>query len=492
MRDNVYKYLKFIRFKDIGNWSVRHLLGMNIGFNKEYQMTPIGNLIKRNVKSIDIKDDTIYKQITLKTNGGGAILRDEKVGKQIGTKKQFVVSAGQFIMSKIDARNGAFGVIDSSLDGAIVTADFPVFDVVKDKIIPQYLALLSSTKPFIQFAQSCSRGTTNRQRIDVGLFLSKKIPLPTIKQQQTLVDSYNDKLFKATKLDLNITKEEKDIEDYLLSELGIQPQGYQITESELPMASEPQVEYVVNRKQNTDLTDTYIWGNEIKKEYKYLKFVRFKDIKRWDVLYYTQNGILQGKYENVTMRECIDFFMKSPDGKSLRIETKKYPEESFQYIGMEDIEKNTGVLLEENIVKGDSIKSQTVKVPKNYFLYGKLRPYLNKYWYNDTDKNNIVCSSEFFVFSIKPTINPLYIKYYLSSAIVQQQISNAFRGARMPRINEDTFFDIEVQLPPIDLQNTIVEHIKKQKTQIKDLKHKTETLRKEALEEFEKEIFEQL
>ena len=188
MPENVYTYLKFVRYRELENWSVSHILGMNMGFNKMYPMISIGNVIERSVNAINIEDDISYKQITLKTNGGGAVLRDVKQGKSIGTKKQFVVSAGQFIMSKIDARNGAFGVVGTNLDGAVVTADFPVFDVVKDKVTPEYLALISSTAPFVRFAQSCSRGTTNRQRIDVGLFLSQKIKkyLPHINNKNPL------------------------------------------------------------------------------------------------------------------------------------------------------------------------------------------------------------------------------------------------------------------------------------------------------------------
>ena len=46
---------------------------------------------------------------------------------------------------------------------------------------------------------------------------------------------------------------------------------------------------------------------------------------------------------------------------------------------MESVEKNTGELLGLPIVKGMQIKSQTVRIPKGFFIYGKLRPYLNKY-----------------------------------------------------------------------------------------------------------------
>lgn len=480
----------FIRYKDIENWSVQYAISNRLRFGQQYELKKIGSFLSRNKTPIVVKDDTYYKRVTIKTNNGGCCLRDKMLGKRIGTKLQFKISSGQFILSKIDARNGAMGVVPVECDNAIITSNFWTFDVDNTLVNSDYLSLITTTKEFVKFAENASNGTTNRHYLQESLFLNVKVPLPTLDKQQALVKAYNDRLSKAKRLEQNVKEVENNIEDYMLSELGIQPQGYPITESELPMVREPQVEYVVNHKQNVDAADTYLWGDEIKKEYKYLKFIRFKDIKRWDVSYYTHNETLQGKYENVSMKECIDCFMKSPDGKSLRIETRKYPDESFQYVGMEDIEKDSGVLLKDNIIKGGEIKSQTIKVPKNYFLYGKLRPYLNKYWYNNTDKKKIVCSSEFFVFSIKPTINPLYFKYYLSSAILQQQISNAFRGARMPRINEDTFFDIEVQLPPIDVQNVIVEHINKQKTQIKDLKQQAESLRKEALEEFEKEIFE--
>jgi type I restriction enzyme, S subunit len=156
---------------------------------------------------------------------------------------------------------------------------------------------------------------------------------------------------------------------------------------------------------------------------------------------------------------------------------------------MENIEKETGQIGEISKVKGDEIKSQTVRVPKNYFMYGKLRPYLNKYWYNGTDNDSIICSSEFFVFSIKDSFNRLYFQYVLSSSIIQKQIANITSGVRMPRINESFFKDLQIPLPPPEIQTQIVNHITTQKEQIKNLRQQAEKLRKQAKENFEKEIF---
>lgn len=42
----------------------------------------------------------------------------------VGTKKQFMINKGQFLISKIDARNGAYGIVPKELDGAIITGNF--------------------------------------------------------------------------------------------------------------------------------------------------------------------------------------------------------------------------------------------------------------------------------------------------------------------------------------------------------------------------------
>ncbi|MBO7598298.1 MAG: restriction endonuclease subunit S [Bacteroidales bacterium] len=454
-----HKILSFVKYKTIDNWSVSHIVGNKMWFNDLYPMVSIGDIIEKATNTIEIQDEAQYKQVTLKTNGGGAVLRDVKYGREIGTKKQYVVSEGQFIMSKIDARNGAFGVITKELDGAIVTADFPVFNVNTEIVLPQYLFLLSSSKRFAQFAQSCSRGTTNRQRIDVGLFLSQQIPLPPLSEQHRLFNEFEANMQQATDNERRAAEIERDIEKYLLDELGILK----------PNAS-------VNNKQDG---------------FNFMRFVSFKNIDRWDTTYFMQSNKFETKFDYTTLGKCLDCFMTEQNGKSLRAETFKSPDNSFSYIGMENIEKQTGVLQNFHNVIGKDIKSQTVRVPKGFFLYGKLRPYLNKYWYNETDVNNIVCSSEFFVFSIKDSINPYYFKYYISSSAVQKQIEKLFQGARMPRINEQTFKSIKIPLAPIEVQNEIANHISNQEIKIKQLKQMASDLRATAMTAFENQIFEQ-
>ena len=103
--------------------------------------------------------------------------------------------------------------------------------------------------------------------------------------------------------------------------------------------------------------------------------------------------------------------------------------------------------------------------------------------------SNVVCSSEFFVFSIKPSINSDYFKYYISSKFVQNQIINSFSGARMPRINEDVFKAITIPIPPIDIQMKIAAKIKVFMAIMKTYKDETVSLKEDALDAFGEEIF---
>lgn len=196
-------FLHFANYKDISNWSVQYADVEDLGFTKKYPMARIGAFLVKSRDTIEVQDHIEYKQVTIKINNGGVVPRNngEAIkGLNIGTKRQHVVHAGQFIMSKIDARNGAYGIVPKELEGAIVTNDFPIFDVDIEKIIPQFLVLVSTTENFIEFARKCSSGTTNRKRIDIEAFLNQQIPLPSIEEQEALLDLYNEKVNRAEAL----------------------------------------------------------------------------------------------------------------------------------------------------------------------------------------------------------------------------------------------------------------------------------------------------
>jgi type I restriction enzyme M protein len=148
----------------------------------------LNDVLVRSKKQIEIKDSEQYKRVTIKMHGKGICLRDEVAGLKIGTKKQFTISSGQLLLSKIDARNGAFGIVPEEVDGAIITGNFWAYDIKKDVgLDDNYLNYLLFSDEFKKICTLSSAGVTNRRYLDEKIFLSQKIPLPPIDEQNKIV-----------------------------------------------------------------------------------------------------------------------------------------------------------------------------------------------------------------------------------------------------------------------------------------------------------------
>ncbi len=98
-----------------------------------------------------------------------------------------VVRTGQLVLSRIDARNGAIGIVPAELDGAVVSNDFPSFAPNCDRVLPEYMGWLVRSNWFVDQCRSVSEGTTNRVRLNEARFLALRIPLPPLSEQRRMV-----------------------------------------------------------------------------------------------------------------------------------------------------------------------------------------------------------------------------------------------------------------------------------------------------------------
>lgn len=140
---NTNSVLSSILFSQTIDWNIKQFFS-STSINSSFELKRIGKAITRRKDQMVVEDDKRYKRITIKTNCGGVFVRDEVLGKDIKTKKQYYVKAGQLAVSKIDARNGAFGIVPPEADGAIITGNFWVYDVNPEIANIDYLILLLS------------------------------------------------------------------------------------------------------------------------------------------------------------------------------------------------------------------------------------------------------------------------------------------------------------------------------------------------------------
>ena len=154
---------------------------------KPWKETPLGEVLTRSNEIADIVSSETYREVTIRLWGKGVILRHVIEGQQIIATRRFLVRQDQFILSRIDARNGAFGLVSPELDGAVVSNDFPSYKIAHDRLLPSFLGWMCRTRNFVSLCQKASEGTTNRVRLQEDRFLSMSIPLPPLSEQRRIV-----------------------------------------------------------------------------------------------------------------------------------------------------------------------------------------------------------------------------------------------------------------------------------------------------------------
>jgi type I restriction enzyme, S subunit len=162
----------------------------------------LGDVLTPRTEVCSINPDRRYQEVTVSLWGKGVRLRRTLMGSDIAATTRNVARVGDFVISKIDARNGAYGFIPPELDGAIVTNDFPLFSVT-EHAIPRWIYWVSRSRFFVELCRASSEGTTNRVRLKESKFVQVRIPLPPFADQQRLVahlDTIEARLTRAQEL----------------------------------------------------------------------------------------------------------------------------------------------------------------------------------------------------------------------------------------------------------------------------------------------------
>ena len=453
---NTYEFLHFANFKDIPNWSVQYADEVNLGFTNKYPLVCIGSFLHKSRDIIEVQDNVEYKQVTIKINNGGVVPRNDGAtlkGSKIGTKRQYVVHTGQFIMSRIDARNGAYGIVPEELEGAIVTNDFPVFYVDNDKIIPQFLVLVSTTDKFVDFARKCSSGTTNRKRIEIETFLQQQIPLPSIKEQEEILSKYNVEIVKALNLENNIRQTDLGIEDYFKKILGVTTKQEKLKNGNR-----------YSRVMFVNFLDVSEWGIDLIKKKQKRDFFRYPILKIKDICQLGSGG--------TPSRSCSQYY----NGIIPWVKTGEV---------LNDVITET----EEHITEEAITNSSAKLYPKGSLIIamygqGDTRGRTAKLGIDATtnqacavlyDINNCIVSTD-------------YLWYYLQGRY--HDLRSMASGNNQPNLNAAKIKKYDVVVPPMDVQNEMVSYIKEQKALAKLLKQKAKEIKDKASIEFENEIFE--
>lgn len=400
----------------------------------------ISDFLTRVKNPIDIKDDKRYKRITIKINHLGVFLRDIQEGHLIGTKKQFIVSKGQFILSKIDAMNGAFGIVSDDLDNAIITGNFWTFDFDENKVDLEWFNLFTSSDEFVEICRKASSGTTHRKYLDEKKFNNYELDLPDKGKQK------------------EITKKIKSISKYqeeTKSEIQRQYQTNQLLrQSILQDAIQGKL---IPQDQNDEPAEKLLEKIKIEKE----KLIKEGKIKK-------DKSIPAIKSEEIPFELPKGWVWTKIDNVCSYIQRGKSPEYS-------EVEKIPVISQKCVQWRGFDIKLAKFIKPETFEKYDDIRKLcdLDLLWNSTGDgtvgrvalyeeaKNNFgIAVADSHVSVLRPKINNYFLYFICSSPYIQNKISSIVTGStKQTELGLNTIKNLVIPVPPLNEQIKIVEKV---------------------------------
>lgn len=152
------------------------------GFTDDWEQRKLGEyLVESKIKG---NTGDRAKKITVKLWGKGVVEKNDFGGSE--HTQYYIRKSGQFIYSKLDFLNAAFGVIPENLDEYESTADLPAFDLLN--MNPYFLLYKVIQEDFYLTNGTIADGSRKAKRIHADTFLKMSLNVPSLIEQERIKD----------------------------------------------------------------------------------------------------------------------------------------------------------------------------------------------------------------------------------------------------------------------------------------------------------------
>jgi len=152
-------------------------------------------------------------------------------------------------------------------------------------------------------------------------------------------------------------------------------------------------------------------------------------------------------------------------GKCKTVKNANIPNDAW-ILDLEDIEKDTGKLLQRSLKAEKNTTSVRHSFKKSEVLYSKLRTYLNKVLVADMDG---FCTTEIIPINFKGKVIPEFARFVLMSPMFLEYTEQCGYGVKMPRLGTNDAKRADFPLPPLSVQQQIVSKIEAIFTEIETI-----------------------
>lgn len=447
------RYIHSIDFLNLFSWDVKTHLNKSNQFSPSYPFVLFGEFLKKpNIEKIKIVDEIEYKILGVRSYGKGVFVNRTVKGKTLKMREYQKAKPNHLFWCKVDTKNGAFGIIEEALADGVASNNMTFAEIDTKKINVDFLQLLFTCHGVMQYLDSFVTGTTNRKYIRPGQLLNEiKIPLPSIKEQEAIVNNYHKKTKVAENLLIEANDLESEIERFIFSELG-----------------------VIEKKEK-------VFSKKI-------RLVNSANIERWGVEFILGSNTSQllesKKYNNQPLKSVVQI---NP--------ATNFPKQNLpiSFLPMECISDEYGEVIELREKLTSEAKGYT-KFIEGDLVWARITPCMQngKSAIVKNLKNNLGCgSTEYHIIrSTNSAIELEYIYHLLRLKTVLNKAMSHFTGsAGQQRVPRYFLEDLLIPVPPYIVQKAISDKVNYMKSQKKQKQINAESIKQEAEKEFEKSLF---
>jgi len=200
---------------DLFKWAIPPKLLLNIPNPNEWKSYKVRELVKQFEGKVKVEPESEYDMVGIRLYGQGLFFRETVLGSEISAKWLYPLQANAFIYTRLFAWRGTFGIVTKEFLNHYVSNEFPQFIADTSKVLPEYLFFLFTQDFVIRAVKAASGGSAavSRNRFKEEDFLEFEIPIPSVDNQQKIVDYYlskkkeTDDLIKKAEDVLKITKD---------------------------------------------------------------------------------------------------------------------------------------------------------------------------------------------------------------------------------------------------------------------------------------------
>ncbi|GAA2668201.1 hypothetical protein GCM10010400_31330 [Streptomyces aculeolatus] len=146
---------------------------------------PLSVGLRQSRNMVDVEPESRYAITGIYSFGRGLIKRPTILGSDTAYVRLARLHAGQVVMSKLNAWEGALAVVGDAFDETYVSPEYPSFDINDTDVDPSYIEHLLGW-PGLWSSLTPRGSMVRRKRTTPATLLATEVPLPSLTEQRRI------------------------------------------------------------------------------------------------------------------------------------------------------------------------------------------------------------------------------------------------------------------------------------------------------------------